>query len=250
MDLTDALDHLLPDPPPTWSPVPAHPADPGAGWESVRVPSTGLTVWRRPVDDDGAPGWARARSRYADTGLWPLLVDDDFWTAVELEPTPLPPMPASTRDWIVGTLRDGEEPLLEQLQRSSTPELVPDGEGPQLDLLAALQPATHLVLVPVDAPWRVPQFLGWDGAVNHEVLDHQHTCVLGRWAALYGAELVQLTRDVAVLWVARPPRTPETALGAALEAFAYCPDVVFQGVGTIDALIAMVSAPTWVFWWD
>ena len=35
------------------------------------------------------------------------------------------------------------------------------------------------------------------------------------------------------------------------EQFAYCPDIVHQGVGTISALASMLLDGTaWYFWWD
>ena len=39
--------------------------------------------------------------------------------------------------------------------------------------------------------------------------------------------------------------------GTHYEQFAYCPDIVDQGAGTLEALAAvLVNASVWFFWWD
>jgi hypothetical protein len=44
---------------------------------------------------------------------------------------------------------------------------------------------------------------------------------------------------------------PRAAAEAAVEQYAYCPDGVDQGVGSLSALAAgQVRSPSWYFWWD
>ena len=51
--------------------------------------------------------------------------------------------------------------------------------------------------------------------------------------------------------VARKPETRAAALDLAREQFAYCSDIVEQGVGTLSALAAsLMENDWWYFWWD
>ncbi|MFE1553384.1 DUF4253 domain-containing protein [Streptomyces sp. NPDC058734] len=49
-----------------------------------------------------------------------------------------------------------------------------------------------------------------------------------------------------------PPCTLAEALPVAAEHFAFCPDSVWQGSGTVRdyAAEALVGAAHWSFWWD
>src|SRR3712207_9258188 len=61
----------------------------------------------------------------------------------------------------------------------------------------------------------------------------EHCTVLRYWEDRYGAEIVGLSHDTFELQVARPPEDREAALELAEEQYAYCPDIVDQGVDTI-----------------
>jgi len=51
--------------------------------------------------------------------------------------------------------------------------------------------------------------------------------------------------------VDKPPHSQTEALALANEHFAYCEDIVTQGVGTIEGLAAtLLEGKTWFFWWD
>jgi hypothetical protein len=63
--------------------------------------------------------------------------------------------------------------------------------------------------------------------------------------------LVSLTNDVHEFQVTRPPRTRNAALKLAELQFDYCPDIVEQGVGSIEALaFTLLDSRMWYFWWD
>jgi hypothetical protein len=62
---------------------------------------------------------------------------------------------------------------------------------------------------------------------------------------------VGLGFDVMTLVVARPPRDRTAATAIAAEHLAFCPDNIWQGVGTIRKYAdLLVNAPRWDFWWD
>ncbi len=123
---------------------------------------------------------------------------------------------------------------------------------PQPERLDTTSRDGYVGLVRATNGWEVPALLGFFGGVNYDLEPWQHTAVLRGWAERFGAELVALTdAQVLELLVARPPTTAEQAHAVALEQYAYCGDVVDQGVGDVWSLAAeQVCSPSWFFWWD
>jgi hypothetical protein len=243
------LGPLAPDPE-VPEPEAVGPVDPGPGWATRVAEGTGLTLWVQPVDDpaSGVRRWEELAAAHPATGLWPVLVGPAFWEAVEIEPTDVEQPPTTGAQWLSATLEDttyGESPLA-GVGRGPQPPLDPAAVG-VADLADGLE---ELVLVPASAGWRVPELLGWDGAVNQDVMGREHTAVLRRWAGRYGVRLLGLTRDEVVLRVDRPPVDAAAALGAAVELFGYCHDAVWQGSETLEALTPMTVCPAWRLWWD
>ena len=73
----------------------------------------------------------------------------------------------------------------------------------------------------------------------------------GRTRTAFDAYLVGLGFDTVTLIVGRPPADLEAANGIAAEHLAFCPDNIFQGVGSIQEYAPMlVDAHRWDFWWD
>ncbi|MFJ8017499.1 DUF4253 domain-containing protein [Streptomyces sp. NPDC096339] len=110
----------------------------------------------------------------------------------------------------------------------------------------------RLALVPAGRGADVPAALGWGGPVNHENDTARISAVLRSWEDRFGARLLALGFDRLDLYVAAPPRTPVEALPVAAEHFAFCPDNVRQGSGTIRAYAeeALIGTDHWSFWWD
>ena len=227
----------------------------------------GLTVWSVAVEPDptAVDLWLAVRDLHPRTGLWPLLVDAEMLDQIgpdwHEDPPPPPPVAGDAAawfqqqwtsyysdkvdrgpgapawspgaDWAAGVVNElGLVPPL--------PDAAPERPGPQV----------WLVLVPASAGWLVPGLLAWGGGVNAEVMGDEHASVLRRWAATYGAELVGLTGATLTLRVLRPPQTDDDALGSAVEAFLYCPDAVWQGTETLDALADRQRGAHWSYWWD
>jgi hypothetical protein len=107
-----------------------------------------------------------------------------------------------------------------------------------------------LALVPTQRSWHIPAFLKF-GDYNACPEPAVHAAVLRRWEDQYGAEIVCVGYQIMELAVAHPPDNSDAALALAYEHFAYCGDIVLQGVDTIDALAAiLLNGKTWFFWWD
>lgn len=105
-------------------------------------------------------------------------------------------------------------------------------------------------LIPVENSWSVPAYLklgDWNGCPGPAV----HVAMFRRWNEKYGAEVTTVTNDVIEFSVASPPATHDEARALAIEQFAYCGDIVQQGVGTFGNLaVALVNSKNWYFWWD
>jgi len=108
----------------------------------------------------------------------------------------------------------------------------------------------YIVILPARHGWEVPAYANW-GNWNANPAPALHVAALKSWHDRYGAELVGMSGDVLNLRVARKPASREEALALAGEQYAYCADIVDQGVDTISALAAsLMNSRWWFFWWD
>jgi hypothetical protein len=141
------------------------------------------------------------------------------------------------------------------------PEGAPVGEWPSeiesspglsvaFDLTGKPLRRVHIALIPTDDWTTIPAHLSW-GAWNACPHPDYHVAALRSWRDRFGAELVGLGPDSMNVRVARLPATREAALELAREQYAYCNDIVDQGVGTLSGLAACLAADEWwFFWWD
>lgn len=132
--------------------------------------------------------------------------------------------PASTGNASPGQLRAAVESL----------------PGPlRIGLVAAARPADALTA------------LGWGGAVNYVEDPEVISAVLRSWEERFGASLLHVGFDVLDLLVERPVTTAPEVLAVAAEHYAFCPDNVDQGAGSITEYAAeLADATRWSFWWD
>ncbi|MFD9477725.1 DUF4253 domain-containing protein [Streptomyces nojiriensis] len=141
------------------------------------------------------------------------------------------------------------------------PEGGPEG-GPDPDAVACgladaliasgFLPSPRLALVPAGRGADVPAAMGWCGPTNHENDTALISAVLRSWEDRFGARVVALGFDELHVSVAAPPRTPARALPVAAEHFAFSPDNIWQGSGSIRAYAdeAVTGSNHWGFWWD
>jgi hypothetical protein len=150
-------------------------------------------------------------------------------------------------------LRRQDDPELYGTQLGDWPEEAPQAPGlsVHLDTLTRRpKKSVILALVPTPASWQVPAHLdfgGWNECPPPAV----HVALHHKWHQDFAADIACLSSDVLECTVGRPPATREAALALAREQFLYCPDIVHQGVGSVEALAAsLLTANTWYFWWD
>lgn len=215
----------------------------------------------RAPGKDAEKEWKRLRGEFETTGLYPLIFgsEDDLERVIEQQSFEEIAFEEQLSFCGRGS---AEEDLDERLEEyGDFHELIDDGQwnvGTQkLDLVTNRDIGTGkfldvvvIGLVEVQSPWQVfarLNFGGWNDCPDSIV-----QCRVQRyWWETYGAEPISTTADIVQCVVARPPQTREEALKLATEQFAYCSDIVLQGVGTITALAStLLHHRYWYFWWD
>jgi Domain of unknown function (DUF4253) len=102
----------------------------------------------------------------------------------------------------------------------------------------------HIAIIPTDDWTIVPAHLRW-GGWNACPAPQYHVAALRAWRDRYDAKLVGLSFDVMTLKVARQPQARAPAIELAREHYAYCNDIIDQGVGTLSDLAAALMANDW-----
>ncbi len=108
----------------------------------------------------------------------------------------------------------------------------------------------YLTVLPTEDWTTIPAYMNW-GDWNENPSPEYHVAALRSWRDRYGAELAALSFDVLNLRVTRKPQSREEALALAREHYAYCNDIVDQGVETLNHLAKdLMENDWWYFWWD
>ncbi len=209
-----------------------------------------------------AQTWSRLAAAFSETGLWPVIVDPERGLA-------------GFSDYLIDVERGRHTEVATLMRRSWRENLGIDDEEFDVDVarpfgrefpgLARRTPGEratsvddllrdmtgHLGLVAVNRPADVLDAIGWQGAANYDADPFDLSTILRSWEDRFDAYVVGLGPDTLVLAVARPPRDGTNAAAIAAEHFAFCPDIITQGVGTIRQYAPMlVNEPRWYFWWD
>ncbi|HZQ50135.1 MAG TPA: DUF4253 domain-containing protein [Candidatus Dormibacteraeota bacterium] len=127
------------------------------------------------------------------------------------------------------------------------------GSSDPLDDSSALAAMTQrrIALVAASRPADAITAIGWMGAVNVHDDPAPMSAILRSWEDRWFARVVEIGFDTLRLTVGNPPADQDTALALAAEHFAFCPDNVWQGAGTIKKYgQALVRNRVWDFWWD
>jgi predicted DNA-binding WGR domain protein len=118
------------------------------------------------------------------------------------------------------------------------------------DVLAAIT-GRRLALVAATRAADMITAIGWSGATNVHNDPAPMSAVLRHWEDLWMARVVEIGFDTLTLTVGSPPSDEKTALALAAEHFAFCPDNVWQGEGSITTYSrTLLQSRRWDFWWD
>jgi hypothetical protein len=211
--------------------------------------SSSADVWSSPVANGvGMALWSELVEAAGSSRCWPVLTGG----------TPVPTSWSLTPDAGVGrTLLDAEHlpdaAALLDAAWSAAPD-PPQGLRTRLEptsepTVEAALSAGYVALVTGVTGWQVPLTVGVDGLGGWDAFEH--ASVLRRWSERYKTQLVALTDTSVGVRVGRPPRTHEDAMAAAREIYAYCPDVVTHGLGSLWALATTVAVSgAWSLRWQ
>jgi hypothetical protein len=218
--------------------------------------------------------WVRLRRAHARSGLWPVIAADDDgnpqvpWTAGQVSPQPVAAIDGLDPGSVLAGLWDdyvedceaGEEFAELQPFGEAWPGLAPaaaSGEGSDPGAFADQYVGDHddgasrIVLVPAARSADVVTAVGWQGSLNYTEDMAALSSVLRSWEDRFGIRVIELGFDVLVVTVAFPPVTMAEAERVGAEHFAFCPDNVVQGPGTIAEYAAGIRGENiWSFWWD
>lgn len=155
------------------------------------------------------------------------------------------PQLASTIPWISKLM--GTWPELVDPENSDPDDFFEPSE--RLEIPKAKE-TVSLCFCPVEQSWQVPALLRY-GGWNDCPLPAEHSSIHLSWHRRYGAEITCLSGDVIECFVPHPPATQQEARKLALEHFAYCSDIVYQGCDRLEVLAAnLLRNRIWYFWWD
>lgn len=222
----------------------------------------GPVIWasEKPVADVGRM-WSRLAAAFAETGVWPFVIDDSY--GFRGFDDYLMDAPRGRHTEVVTILRKGWNENVDVDEEDPGEELEPFGRS--FPGLAGPTPGDrttsvddhvasasgHLGLVAVHRPADILDAIGWMGAANYDGDPLDMTTVLRSWELRFDAYVVGLTTDTLTLAVGRPPRDLASATAIAAEHFAFCPDNIQQGAGSIrEYAPLLVDEPLWPFWWD
>ncbi|HEY3688520.1 MAG TPA: DUF4253 domain-containing protein [Streptosporangiaceae bacterium] len=250
---------------------------------SVALPP-GTVVWpdpgytqrsaqRRPalwLSDAPVTGelWARLRADHPASGLWPVLLEDSNqpWSAGQIAPEPASeidfydPAAFMAEVWSDWVGRQPDESAIDDLAPYGrySPGLATPGHqvadpGTVADRYAeVLADGSRLLgLVAVDRGADALAAIGWQGALYHNEWTAPLAAVVRGWEDRFGARVVGMGFNTLELSVAAPPATSRHAAQVAAEHWAFCPEVMAQGPGTLAAYAEHLrGGHTWSFWWE
>jgi hypothetical protein len=260
--LTAGVDELFPghalDPSLSVTLPPGYPV-----WPDPSFPQhqevTGPALWM--TDGPAPPGlWARFHAAHAETGLWPLLLDDSAqpWSAGQIAPEPVAEIDAyDPAAFVAEVWSEWFDPPIDLTPFGRySPGLAPAGRlredpGAAAERFAARLTGRPLGLVPAGRGADVLAAVGWQGASHHNALTAPLSAVVRGWEDRFGVRVVGLGFDTLELSVAAPPVTFRHALRVAAEHATFCPEVIVQGPGSLAGHAEQIrDARVWSFRWE
>ncbi|MFG2090699.1 MULTISPECIES: DUF4253 domain-containing protein [unclassified Spirillospora] len=211
--------------------------------------------------------WGGLRAEHPRSGLWPLLMDesDQPWASGQIAPEPAAEIGnyhphafmyevwADWADQVAEEDLDDLAPFGRHCPGLAPPGIPIDDPGAVADRFARAlaRRGMSLGLVAVDRGADALAVTGWQGALNHNEWTAPLAAVLRSWEERFGARVVGLGFNTLEVSVAAPPVTTRHAVHVAAEHWAFCPDILFQGPGSLAGYAEEIRGKTnWSFWWD
>lgn len=206
--------------------------------------------------------WKSLRSAVEKSGLYPVILHDQYasfqWSMDDASETPIAEAIAAANEidpaaWFKSHMDD--------IGKDDPEDVIPRDPGAVCEIsqepLILRDPLTRkprqnlfIMLVPTTRGYEVPAILNW-GDFNSCPRAEEHVAILRYWHERFGTDVVAMDGATLELLPARSPAEGEESLAVAIEQYLYCPDIVDQGVGSVDALAySLAKGPMWFFWWD
>ncbi len=203
--------------------------------------------------------YQQARIRGKQQGFTPVLIDADILeTLQEVLPDGAAHLPLSPIADGKARLKEWDQAYFsEDAEREHTSFSSDTKPSQGLHRFLSLQTALRfrketplcLVEIPTVNPWEVFAWLpfgGWNDCPDSEDM----MAVFQYWYEKYGAVPACIGFDTLECIVSKPVSEAD-AMALAKEQYAFCSDIVEQGMGSISALAEELKQSTvWYFWWD
>lgn len=205
--------------------------------------------------------WQRRRSHVGRTGMWPLILGPDLHSDMAGLAEDDDESVASLRKkaeqfnidhWYRDQIEFTENDRLEDVEFDFETSSLKKGADREPDFILTdrLAGAIYLCEIPCKNSWEVPLHRSF-GGFNECPVDEVHSALFKEWHQRHGAEVVGMSCDTVELYVPRPVHEPSDAKRLAQQMYAYCPDNVEQGFGTVGALAQeLLGAHSWSFFWE
>lgn len=230
----------------------------------LQCPVTELPQAEEPIDlEDMWDAYQDALERGKQQGFTPVLIICDDLLLETIEEN-LPegqsyveiPAQLDGKAWLEQTFMQWETELrsnapegLQVLTEPAPAEAEATHRFLSLRMNLLQQAPVLLAEIPTKNPWEVMAWVPF-GGWNACPMPEDAMAVLKHWYEKYGAVPGCIGHDTLEMYVPQPVGN-EATVELAREQFAFCEDIVYQGVGSVPALAKGLEQSTvWYFWWD
>jgi hypothetical protein len=224
-----------------------------------RAPDSLPSYWisDEPLDACGSAAAPIAQA-FEETGLWPLLwpwdEEPEAYLGQTVEPERVDTVDVETvlrRGWerLAAHPAGLVEPLGPRFPGLAAGSAVaPDAHRDPFELAGLAGVSARLMIVACNRPADCVALIG---GLAVEVDPAEISAVVRSWEERFGAVLVSAEPRLATLAVTAPPTSPEQALAAAAERFAFCPPEPVEPGSLLEHASLLRSASAWpVAWYD
>lgn len=107
-----------------------------------------------------------------------------------------------------------------------------------------------LIKIPRDKPWEAAAIVPI-GAVNYDITPEEQIAVFKYWYEKYKVLPAVVVYDIWEMYLEEKIEDEEEIRNLAREQFAFCPDIIYQGLDEIKNLGNLLKySKIWYFWWD
>ena len=209
----------------------------------------------RTSGEDATDVWRALHARVAQTGLYPVICRDESCIenitqiledlradGVTMDSILAGATPEAVAKWRKASELDPDDiPRAEFEPEEEDDEITFDTADPVsvLDFEEEFLDEVLILHVPASNGWEAIANLAW-GNFNECPRPEVIAAHARDWHARYGAELCVVCDDTLEFLVRNRPQAQDEAIDLALEMYAFCPDIIDQGVQSVEQLAAVL----------